>query len=77
MKNRLTKQKNPEKFIRIIYELKKEFPNIKAIWVGTGELYDKCLIYADDEKELLRQFAGVLGVKLSERHVQEKEIREK
>lgn len=41
------------------------------------ELYDKCLIYANDEKELLRQFAGVLGVNLSERHVQEKEIREK
>lgn len=40
---RLTKQKNPEKFIKIIYELKKDYPDIKAVWVGTGELYDKCL----------------------------------
>lgn len=35
---RLTKQKNPEKFIEIINELKKTYSDIKVIWVGDGEL---------------------------------------
>ena len=35
---RLTKQKNPFKFLEIILELKKEFANIKIVWVGDGEL---------------------------------------
>lgn len=35
---RLTKQKNPFKFLEIISELKKEFKDIKVVWVGDGEL---------------------------------------
>jgi glycosyltransferase involved in cell wall biosynthesis len=39
---RLTKPKEPQKFIKIIYELKKEFPKIKAIIIGDGELKSEC-----------------------------------
>ena len=39
---RLTYPKSPIKFIKIIYELKKNYPNIKSLWVGTGELFNKC-----------------------------------
>ncbi len=35
---RLTEQKNPFKFLKIIYEVKKEIPEIKCVWVGDGEL---------------------------------------
>ena len=35
---RITEQKNPLKFIEIIKELTKTNKNIKAIWVGDGEL---------------------------------------
>lgn len=35
---RLTEQKNPNKFLKIISELKISIPNIKAIWIGEGEL---------------------------------------
>lgn len=35
---RLSAVKNPLAFIEIIYELKKDYPDIKAIWVGSGEL---------------------------------------
>lgn len=38
---RLTKAKNPFKFLEIIYELKKEKDDIKAIWVGDGELKEE------------------------------------
>lgn len=41
---RLDSPKNPQKFIRIIAELKKDFPNIKAIWIGKGELLEECLL---------------------------------
>lgn len=40
---RLTAAKNPQRFIMIINELKKQFPKIKAIWVGDGELKDICI----------------------------------
>lgn len=40
---RLTPQKNPFKFIDIIYEIKKEIPNIKCVWVGKGELEQECI----------------------------------
>ena len=39
---RLTKAKNPIKFINIVSELKKDIPNIKAIMLGDGELRNEC-----------------------------------
>lgn len=39
-------------------------------YINNIGLYDRCLVYANDEKELLLQFAGVLGYKPS------KEVRE-
>lgn len=39
---RLTRQKNPLRFISIIYGLSKKYPNIKAVMLGDGELKDKC-----------------------------------
>lgn len=38
---RLTEAKNPQRFINIIKEIKEKKPNIKAIWVGDGELREK------------------------------------
>lgn len=38
---RITKQKNPNKLINIINDLKKDYPNIKAIWIGDGELKEE------------------------------------
>jgi glycosyltransferase involved in cell wall biosynthesis len=35
---RLTYQKNPQRCVKVIYELKKINPNIKAVFIGTGEL---------------------------------------
>lgn len=40
---RLTEQKNPKRFIKIIYELKKKNNDIKVVWVGSGELLNECL----------------------------------
>lgn len=40
---RITTQKNPYKFLEIINEIKKDRPNIKAIWVGDGDLKDNVL----------------------------------
>ena len=37
---RVTKQKNPNKFIDIVKELKKEMPKIKAIWIGDGDMLE-------------------------------------
>lgn len=39
---RLTEQKNPQRFINIIESLKNKIPNIKTIWVGSGELEEEC-----------------------------------
>lgn len=35
---RITEQKNPYRFLEILSEIKKEKINIKAVWVGDGEL---------------------------------------
>lgn len=40
---RLTKQKNPIKFITIIYNMKNRFPKIRAVMLGSGELKEKCI----------------------------------
>lgn len=39
---RLTEQKDPLNFIRIVASLKKQLPDIKAVMVGNGDLYDEC-----------------------------------
>lgn len=39
---RLTKQKNPIKFIKIINDIKKEYPSVKTIMLGDGELRQEC-----------------------------------
>lgn len=44
---RLTAAKNPLKFINIIEKLKNNFPKIKVVWVGKGELEDECKITID------------------------------
>ena len=38
------------------------FKNAHSDYISNFGLYDKCLIYAKDERELLRQYAGVLGI---------------
>lgn len=45
---RLTKQKNPYKFLEILSELKKDFKSIKAVWVGDGELKGEILKKANE-----------------------------
>ena len=39
---RLTKQKNPLRFIKIIDRIRTTHKSIKTIWVGEGELLDNC-----------------------------------
>lgn len=50
---RLTEQKNPLLFIKLVYLLKKEKPDIKAIMIGDGELRNKCEEFIE-EKNLTR-----------------------
>lgn len=47
---RITEQKNPFKFIEIIKNLTKKNKNIKAIWVGDGELRDEVNKKIKEEK---------------------------
>lgn len=56
---RIVEQKNPKRFIDIIYKLKKKIPNIKAVWVGNGEMYGEIINYRDkmDLKENI-EFVG-------------------
>ena len=35
---RISKQKNPMEFLNIIYQVKSIIPEIKAIWIGDGEM---------------------------------------
>ncbi len=44
---RLQEEKNPLEFINIVAELKKTYPQVKAIMVGTGDLGGKCLKQID------------------------------
>lgn len=37
---RIVEQKNPLRFLRIIYNIKSHIPNIRVVWVGKGEMYD-------------------------------------
>ncbi|MBQ9280404.1 MAG: glycosyltransferase [Clostridia bacterium] len=38
---RLSKPKNPKKFLEVVKEVKKKIPHVKCVWVGTGELKDE------------------------------------
>ena len=40
---RITEQKRPELFLQIISEIKKQYPRIKSVWVGDGELKNKII----------------------------------
>ena len=45
---RLVKQKNPERFLRILKRLKKNNPRIRAVWVGEGEMTEQICWLAED-----------------------------
>lgn len=45
---RLTKQKNPLKFINIINDVKNVIPNIKAVMIGDGKLKESCKKLIED-----------------------------
>lgn len=47
---RLTKPKEPLRFVNIIYEIKKNIPNIKAVWVGKGELINDVMERVEELK---------------------------
>ena len=48
-----------------IQERMKSFRQEYYDYINNIGLYDRCLVYANDEKELLLQFAGVLGYRPS------------
>ena len=48
------------------------FKNAHRNYANNIELYDKCLIFADDRRELLRQFAGIFGMKIKEKTMDKK-----
>lgn len=47
---RITAQKNPYRFLEILFEIKKEKDNVKAVWVGDGELKFEVLKKVDELK---------------------------
>ena len=57
---------------KYIKERIKGFQNAHKDYVNNINLYDKCLIYADDQRELLQQFAGILGMRIREKHTDDK-----
>lgn len=52
---------------RYIMDRIEGFRNAHIDYINNFSLYDRCLIYANDERELLRQFAGVLGINIKSR----------
>lgn len=40
---RLTEQKDPIRFLKILKKIQNKYPKIKAIWIGDGELKDQVL----------------------------------
>ena len=44
---RLTEAKNPKMFLEVVSKVKKERKDIKAVWVGNGELYKEMISYRD------------------------------
>ena len=50
----------------------KGFKNAHRDYANNINLYDRCLIYADDQRELLHQFVGILGIKFKDTWLQEK-----
>lgn len=56
---RIVSQKNPFKFLDVLYNIKKDIPNVKAIWIGDGELKEKVIERAKKlELESNIQFIG-------------------
>lgn len=47
---RLTEQKDPLKFIRVISKLQKKYPKIKALMLGDGELKEECIKVINEKK---------------------------
>lgn len=44
---RLTEAKNPKRFLDIIKKIKNEIKDVKAVWVGEGELFEMAIQYRD------------------------------
>lgn len=44
---RITEAKNPKMFLEVVSKVKNERKDIKAVWVGTGELYEEMISYRD------------------------------
>ena len=57
---RMTDQKNPFFLLDIVSELVRYYPNIKLIWVGTGELLHDIEKYI--KKKNLEEHVNILGV---------------
>lgn len=56
---RLEIQKNPELFVKVIALIKKKHPNVKGVWIGEGQLRDKC-IKLNEELQAQVVFKGLL-----------------
>lgn len=54
---RISKQKNPMEFLNIIYQVKSIIPEIKAIWIGDGEM-------KNDMKQKIKELGMENNVKL-------------
>lgn len=54
---RISKQKNPMKFLNIIYQVKLIIPEIKAIWIGDGEM-------RNDMKQKIKELGMENNIKL-------------
>ena len=54
---RISKQKNPMKFLNIIYQVKLIIPEIKAIWIGDGEM-------KNDMKQKIKELGMENNIKL-------------
>lgn len=57
---RLEIQKNPELFVRVIAIIKKKQPNVKGVWIGEGQLREKC-IRLNEELQAEVDFKGLLS----------------
>lgn len=47
---RLSKPKDPLMFIELIYLIKEKIPNVSAIMIGSGELWDDCIRFIENFK---------------------------
>ena len=56
---RISKQKNPLRFLNVIKELNKDFPNISAIWIGDGPIQE--MFIQQIKKQKLEENIKLLG----------------